>query len=50
MDLSQIVYILYKQIKKMNNFTSWANIKLCFALVFEQQKGQHFTGSRYHGI
>ena len=50
MDLSQIVYILYKQIKKMNNFTSWASIKLCFALVFEQQKGQHFTDSRYHGI
>ena len=33
MDLSQIFYILYKQIEKMHNFTSWASIKLCCALV-----------------
>ena len=51
MDLSQIFfYILYKHIEKMHNFTSWANIKLRCALVFEQQEGQHFTDNRYYGI
>ena len=48
-DLSQVFfYILYKQIEKIHNFTSWASEKISFvnfALVFERQEGQHFTDS-----
>ena len=53
MDFNKVFfYILYKQIERMHNFTSWAfkkdyvmpwslSDRLRHALVFEWQEGQH---------